>query len=75
MARREDIHLIFLSNNLTSERVQSINSLNLIAEEFNTNSMLFVHRNNFDSIAPYPKGSAVEVHVVAGVLHIHELAQ
>ena len=75
MARREDIHLVFLSNNLTSERVQSIDSLNFIAEKFNTNSMLFVHRDDFDSIAPHPKGSTVKIHVVAGVLHIHELAQ
>ena len=75
MARREDIHLVLFSNNLTRERVQSIDSFNFIAEKFNTNSMLFVHRDDFDSIAPHSKGSTVKIHVVAGVLHIHELAQ
>ena len=47
----------------------------LITEHLNTDGVLFIHRNNFDSVSADSKGSAFKGHIVALILDIDEATQ
>src|SRR5690606_20879338 len=66
---RDSVNLL---NDLTTDRVKVIQRLDLVAEEFDANGKLFVHRNDLDRVAPHPEVSAYKLDVVALVLHIDE---
>ena len=75
VGRREDVHLVLLVHDLTGQRVQRVDPLDLVAEELDPDRELLVHRDDLDGVAADPERAAGEGEVVAGVLHLHEPAQ
>ena len=75
VGRREDVHLLFLVHDLTGQRVQGVDPLDLVPEELDPDRELFVDRDDLDRVAAHPERAAGEGEVVAGVLHADEPAQ
>ena len=55
--------------------MQRIDVLDLVAEELDPDGQFLVHGNDFHGVAADPERAAVEVHVVAGVLHGDEFPE
>ena len=60
---------------LAGERVDHLDALDLVAEQLDAHGVLVVGRVDLDGVAPHPELAPHEVHVVALVLHVDELAQ
>ncbi|SIN00422.1 Uncharacterised protein [Mycobacteroides abscessus subsp. abscessus] len=75
VAGGEHVHLRLLPDHLSGQRVQGMDGFDLIPEELDADRVLLVHRDDLHGVPAHPEGPAVEVHVIAGVLHVHELAQ
>lgn len=63
-----------VGQHFAGERVQLNDALHLVAEELNSYRRLFVGRDDFQGIAADAKLSTGQVHVVALVMHVHQLA-
>jgi len=72
---REDVHLRLLPHDLAGEGVEGLDGLDLVPEELDAHRELLVHGDDLHRVPAHPERAAVEVHVVAHVLHLHELAQ
>ena len=55
--------------------MQSHDLLNLVAEHFDADCKLFIHRNNLDRISANAEGASLESDVIALVLNIDKLAK
>ncbi|CAB5025699.1 unannotated protein [freshwater metagenome] len=55
--------------------MQRHESLDLVTEHLDANGVLLVHREDFDRVAPHPKGASLEADVIARVLDIDEASQ
>lgn len=75
VAGREDVQLLVLADDLTGERMEGGQRLDLVAEHLDPHGQLFVHREDLDGVAAHPEGATGEGHVVAGVLDVDEAAQ
>ena len=60
-------------NNLTGERIERHNLLNLIPEHFNAHGQLFIHRNNLYGVTSNPEGASLKGHIVSLILNIDKL--
>ncbi|CAB4864377.1 unannotated protein [freshwater metagenome] len=69
---REDAHRIHCLDDLTGERVQLVQCLNLVAEHFYSDRQLFILRDDFERVATHAKFASTEVDIVALVLHSDE---
>ena len=72
---REDEDLLVLGDDLTRQRVQRHDPLDLVAEHLDPDGELLVDREDLDGVAPHPERPAGEGEVVARVLHVDEAAQ
>ena len=64
------------ANYFTSQRINFHNTINLIAEEFNSISVLRVTgRENFNHIATHTKTSTLKVNVVTVILQVNQITQ
>ena len=75
VARGEDVELRVLGQHLAGHRVQGHEPVDLVAEHLDPNRMLLVHGEDLHGVTPDPERAALEGHVVAGVLHLDQLAQ
>ena len=72
---REDRESAQLAHRLAGERVDHRDPLDLVAEQLDAHRRLLVGGVHLDGVAPHPELAPDEVHVVAVVLHVDELAQ
>ncbi len=70
----ENRHCIEPADDVTGERVQRVDRLDLVAKHLDTDGVLFVDRDDLDGVATHAELAAGEVDVVALVLHVHKLA-
>src|SRR5262249_54404271 len=75
VAGRIDVELSSLSQQLTSQRVELRDALDLITEELDADDEVVVCRLQFQRVASHSEAGAAEPLVVALVLEIDELAQ
>ena len=73
--RREDRELLAHREDLAGERVEVLDRLDDVAEELDARCDLLVRGLDVDDVAAHPEARASEVHVVARVLQVGELAQ
>ena len=59
---------------LAGERIDHLDALDLVAEQLDAHRGLVVGGVDLDGVAPHPELAPHEVHVVALVLHVDELA-
>ena len=74
MIGRVDGELLQVIENFTCQRVHFDDAFNFIAEELDANRRFFIGRNKFEGVAANPELGSSQVHVVALVLHVHQLA-
>ena len=72
---REDDELVEHGDLLAGERVDHLDPLDLVAEQLDADRRLLVGGVHLDGVAPHPELAPHEVHVVALVVHVDELAQ
>ena len=72
MGRGEDAHLIYFLDDITSDGVNVVKGIDIIAEEFNAHRALLISRNDIDRVTLGAEGTAGKSHVVAFVLDIHQ---
>ena len=72
---REDDELVERVDPLAGERVDHVDGLDLVAEQLDAHGGLVVGGVHLDGVAPHPELAPHQVHVVALVLHVDELAQ
>ena len=73
MARRVDVHVLEPLEHRALERVDPVERVHLVAEELDAEGQrLLVGREDLDDVAADAEGAAVEVVVVALVLHRDE---
>ena len=70
-----DVELLLLGQHLTGERVERHQPLDLVAEELDPDRVLLVDREDLEGVAAYAERASRRSQVVAGVLHLDELAQ
>ncbi len=75
MGGGENDQLFPFAQNLTGHRIQFLNGLDLIAKHLDSDHGLAPHRHNLHHIAPDPKGTAAQGHIVALVLDAHQTAE
>src|SRR5262245_29074107 len=76
MGVRVDRDLGKLSDRLAGQRIDFMNRLNHIAEQFDADRNCFVRRGkDLDDVASRPKRAAMEIDVVAGILNFEELGE
>ena len=74
VGRREDGHMIQTGLDLSGQRVDLCNAVDLIPEEFNADGLILRPGcDQFDHIAPHAEGPAVKIHVIALVLDLDQL--
>ena len=65
-----------LSHHLAAQRVDLAERLDRVAEELHPDGLgLLIGREDLHDVAPHAERAAVEIEVVALVLHVHELAE
>ncbi len=69
---REDPQLRHLPDDVTGQRVQVVEALDLVAEELDPDRQFLVRRDDLHRVAAGPERPAGEGHVVAGVLDVHQ---
>ena len=72
---REHDELLERLHALARERIDDGDLLDLVAEQLDAHGRLVVRRVDLDGVAADAEGAAHEVHVVAVVVHVDELAQ
>jgi hypothetical protein len=75
MDRREDKHLVCFAQRLARRGIDESNGVDVVAEKFHLVAELLVGRIDVHRIAAHAERAALEVHVVAVVLQIHQLAE
>ena len=65
----EDEHPVLLGENFAARRVNELQPVDLVAEELDADRVLLVGGKYLDDISPDAEVTALEGHVVAGVLH------
>ena len=75
MSRREDPQRVDLADDVAGQRVQIVQSLDLVAEELDAHREFLVGRDDLDGVATHPERATGERHVVAGVLNVDEQPQ
>ena len=70
-----DVDLGLLAEHLAGERVHGHQPLDLVAEELHPHGELLVDGEHLEGVATYPERAAGAGQVVAGVLHLDQLAQ
>src|SRR5262245_28512907 len=81
IARRDEVRLrvdrdlVVLAQRLAGERIEGRELVDLVAEQFNAEALLFVRRTHFDDVAADAERAAVEIVIVALVLDLDQLAQ
>ena len=75
LRRREDDDDFMLRQNLARERVELDDALDFVAEQGHAEGAVLVGRVDFEHIAARAERAGTQVHVVAGVLKLHQLAQ
>ena len=75
VGRRVDVHVLALGEQLTGERVDLGDPLDLVAEELDADDPLLRGRPELERVATHPEARASEVGVVALVLQVDEVAQ
>ena len=73
--RRPDGDVVDRVEHLAGQRVEVLDSLDLVAEEGDPVGGLRVGGHDLEHLAARPEGAAGQVGVVALVLHLHQLAQ
>src|SRR6266853_359038 len=73
--RRENRECVARAEDLASRRVELLDPLDLVTEEFDAIHLLFVGGHQVDHVAAHPKPQAGQVVIVALVEHLGELAQ
>src|SRR5690606_3056855 len=69
---RENIYLRRFTEDLTSEWVNSCNALNFITKEIDAIRNVAPGRENINYITLHPKGTAVEIYIVALILNVRQ---
>ena len=69
-----NLDVFALAQQFAGERVHHHNALHFVAPELDANAQLFVCGQDFHRIAADAKLAARKVHIVALILHIHQLA-
>ena len=72
---RPDRDVVELVEDLAGQRIEVLDTLDLLSEQLNAVSALGVCGMYLEHLPTYPKGPAREVLVVAGVLHRDEAPQ
>ena len=72
---RVDVELVALAQDLAGERVQRHDALDLVAPELHAHGHVLVGRVDVQRVAADAEGAAAEVHVVALVPDVDEVAQ
>src|SRR5690625_2062221 len=72
---REDPQRIDLLDDLTGERMQVVELLDLVAEELDADRQLLVRGDDLHGVAAHPEGAAGERHIVAVVLDVDQQPQ
>src|SRR5205085_7977745 len=72
---REHLELLELADDLAGEGVDAADALDLVAEQLDADARLLVGREHLDGVAPNAELAPDEVHVVALVLHVDQLAE
>ena len=75
VSRREDPQRIDLADDVTGQRMQIVQRLDLVAEELDAHREFLVGRDDLDGVAAHPERATGECHVVAGVLDVDEQPQ
>ncbi len=71
----EDEHPVLLGENFAARRVNELQPVDLVAEELDADRVLLVGGKHLDDISPDAEVTALEGHVVAGVLHAGQRQQ
>ena len=71
----EEVGVLNLGDDVTGERVEHGEGVDLVAEHFDANGEFLVDGNNLDRVTAHAEGAAREGHVVAHVLHGDEPAE
>ena len=72
---REDRVPVELLDDLAAERIDLLDRFDLVAEELDADRVLLVDREDLDHVAAHAERAAVEVDVVALVLHVDQAPQ
>ena len=72
---RVDVGAGALDQHLAGERVELDDALDLVAPELDAHGDIFVGREDLERVAAHAEGAAQEVHVVAVVLDVDQVAQ
>ena len=72
---REDPQRVDLADDVTGQRMQVVQRLDLVAEELDAYREFLVGRDDLDSVAAHAERAAGERHVVAGVLDVDQQPQ
>ena len=75
MGRREDTDFVLLADHVAGERVDVVQRVHLVAEELDADCHFLVCGNDVHRVALDAEGAALEVDVVAFVLHVYQQAQ
>ncbi len=75
MRGREHHQLVEDGHLLAGERIDHLDALDLVAEELDAHGVLLVGGMHLDGVASNPELAPHQVHVVAFVAHVDELAQ
>ena len=69
----EDVDVLLLAQELAGQGVYLDDALDLVAKELDADRSLFIGRDQFEGVAADAEFAPGEVHVIALVLHVHEL--
>jgi hypothetical protein len=75
VASWEEIDLVVLGDHLAGDGMHRAQLLDLVAEKLHPDGQLFIHREDLESVAAHPEGTAAARKVVAGVLDANQSAQ
>ena len=71
---REYVDFLDFVENISGDGVQQGKLFYLVSPHLDANPQLFVHRNDVYGVAANPEVSAREIHIVAFILHLDEVA-
>ena len=74
-AGREDSDLIMRMYHLAGQGMELDDLFDLIAPKINAESRLRITGHDLQRIATHAKGAAAQLHIVAGILYAHQIAQ
>ena len=74
MARRIDDKTLHFLHHFARERIKKRNGIHFIVKKFNPyGSLCMFSRENVNGVAPHAESTAIELHIAALILNLHEL--